>query len=263
MKEIECLIDLIPAKPTSENVKQIDILCKASIVLLSSHLEGFLQDLLEEFIEEVNQLSMGFKNLPLEFFVQHNFPKGHLHNNNFDTLVNLLNETRALEKINSAIKLNKKNFSITDSNPTPDTINKLFKAIGEENILDTLNEEILGIPVKIVPIPFLRDDEKKELIRDIGYPNIIEMLDDYLTQKRHGSGRKDRDVGFYNIVNRLLNFRNNIAHGNTGIRISTVDLIELKDLITKLAKALTEKAEQKISSLGPVSVDQLAPTNAS
>ncbi len=254
LAEVDCLIALIPEKPLSANVKQIDSLCRASIVLLCSHLEGFLQDLMEEVVEEINQVSLGFKDLPLELYLQHKCPKGHLTQNNFDSLLTLGTEIRMFENSNMEIKLNKKNFSKTEGNPTAEVINKLFSAFGIPEVLDTLNYELFQLETKEVPVSFLREDEKKELCNIVKYSDIIERVDIYLTQKRNGSGKKDRNAGVYNTINTLLNFRNNIAHGNKGIRISTVELIELKEQIMVLVKALAEKAESRINTIIQASV---------
>ncbi|AHV99667.1 MAE_28990/MAE_18760 family HEPN-like nuclease [Paenibacillus sabinae] len=249
MTEIDCLIELLPPKPTSENVNKINSLCRAAAVLLCSHLEGFLQDLMEEFVEEINQLSVGFKKLPLELYLQNTLPKGQITNNNFDSVLKLIEEIRTLENSNIPIRLIKKNFSKTDSNPTPDVINKLFRVLGEVDVLDKLNEEVLQIQNVEVKTPFITDDEKAAITKVIGSQSIVEYINDFLTNKRNASGKKDRNVGFYNKINTLLDCRNNIAHGNKGYQISDVKLIELKDDINMLVKALAEKAEARIEQI--------------
>jgi RiboL-PSP-HEPN len=249
ISEIDCLINLIPDKPTSDNVKTIDSLCRASIVLLCSHLEGFLQDLMEEIIDEINSLTIGFKELPIELYIQHAFPKGKLNTNTFDGIFNFIQEVKSLENSNIPIELNKRNFSNTESNPTPDVINKLFKLIGEENVLDKLNSEILELETQEVVVPFFNEEERNYLTGNLGQPTIIDYIDKYLSSKRNKTKRKDRNVGFYNKINTLLTYRNNIAHGNIGLRISNVDVIELKEATITLVQGLSEKAERRLETL--------------
>lgn len=255
MKEIDYLISLIPPIiPTSENVEKINTLCRASIVLLSSHLEGFLQDLMEEFIDEVNQLEIGFSSLPVELYLQNTFPKGQVTQNNFDSLTNIVNEIKILEKNNVNISLDKSKFAKTDSNPTPDVINKLFKILGIESVLDILNQEIKNLHTEETYKDFFTDSEKVELNSLLGAPMLINRIEKYIVEKRNLKNQKKRNVGFYNTINQLLNFRNNIAHGNAGISISMQDLILLRDDIACLVESLSIKADERINVLRATSL---------
>lgn len=250
MKEIDYLIELIPPiLPTSENVEQTNTLCRASIVLLSSHLEGFLQDLMEEFIDEVNQLEIGFKNLPVELYMQNCFPKGLITQNNFDALTKIFNEIKLLERKNIKMTLDKSKFAKTDGNPTSDVINRLFKILGIESVLDILNKEIKGLDTEESYKEFFTDKERKELNLAIGAPTIINEIEKYIVKKRNLKNIKKRNVGFYNTINQLLNFRNNIAHGNACISTSTQDLVLLKDEVFCLVESLSIKADERISAL--------------
>lgn len=195
MKEIECLISLIPEKPSSQNVEQINTLCRASIVLLSSHLEGFLQDLMEEFVDEVNRLSIGFKNLPVELYIQNNFPTGQLSQNNFNNLKNIFGEIKILESSNIVMKLDRNKFDKTEGNPTADVINKLFKIIGIDDVIDILNKEILNLDTEESYRSFFSDEERKELNEKIGYPVILENIENYMVKKRNLKNSKKKKCG--------------------------------------------------------------------
>jgi len=254
MNEIDCLIGLIPPKPNSENVEQINTLCRASIVLLSSHLEGFLQDMMEEFIDEVNHLSIGFQSLPVELYLQNNFPKGQIIQNNFNTLTQIFTEVKILQASNSSIDLDKSKFSKTNGNPTPDIINKLFKILGIDNVLDILNHDIKNLNTEESYKSFFTEAEKRELISQLGCPIIINKIEQFIVLKRNLKNGKNRDVGFYNTINQLLNYRNNIAHGNVRINISVQELIGIKDDIYCLVENLYIKADERINSLKELSI---------
>ena len=244
MEEVQCIIDLIPEKPKSDNISTIDALTRASIVLLSSHLEGFLQDIMEEFIEGLNELEISFSKLPVELYVQNEFPKGKFYDNRKE-MIKFIENVKLLQKIDPEISLNKNNFNKTESNPTSDIINKLFNIIGVENVIDELNIKIKKLSDKKKYKNFFTDDEKKELEEQYGC--IIDGIDKYIVKKRNMVNKKSRAIGFYNTINRLLDYRNNIAHGNFNMRISIQELIEIKDEIEELVRGLSDIADEKLN----------------
>lgn len=249
MKEIECLIDLIPEKPSSQNVKQINTLCRASIVLLSSHLEGFLQDLMEEFIDEVNRVKIVFKDLPIKLYIQNKFPNGKLTQNDLNNLEKIFTEIKILENSNMSITLDKNKFDKTEGNPTADVINKLFKIIGIDNVLDILNKEILNLDSEESYKNFFSEEEKIYLNEALGMPSVLDNIERYIVKKRNLKNPKKRNVGYYNTINQLLKYRNNIAHGNINANISLQELIKLKDDIVILVTNLSKKVDERLKEL--------------
>ena len=257
MQEVKCIINLIPTRPTSDNVNQIDALCRSAILLLCSHFEGFLQDLMSEFIEEFNNLEITFNALPVELYIQNKFPKENYCDQRKD-VIRFVNEIKALQSSDSYIDLKKENFNKTESNPKPDMINKLFNVIGIDNVIDELNSSILNLECKTTYKPFFKVEEKKELKEKYG--DIIDGIDKYIVKKRNIINKKNREVGFYNIINRLLECRNNIAHGNFDMRISIQELIEIKTSIEQLVQALSNVAETRLNEFKNIGVEEAAAT---
>lgn len=252
MLEIETLISLVPNRPLSSNMGKLNALTRAALVLLCSHLEGFLQDLLKEFADELQGKRIKFHDLPLEVYIQNAFPEGKLPQQGNAGLIKTFTKFRDHSLTNEVIKIEKKRFGDTESNPKAEVINKLFRVIGEEEILDQLNEEYLRIPVIAERTPFLREDEKYDLLSILNDQVLVQKLDRYLTEKRiaptkkHARGRK---LGFYLTLDELLDNRNQIAHGNYEKKISKATLVRLKGEVSVLAYALMHAVKKRLEEI--------------
>lgn len=121
----------------------IDANIRASIILLCSHFEGILKELIKCYIEDINNKSLACSNLETITYVRNIIGK------NIDTLSDINKLTKTLEEYhfainsNSIIKLNYKKFNDTKSNPSPEIVIKLFTSLGFKISLMSLIWNIL------------------------------------------------------------------------------------------------------------------------
>lgn len=245
LTEVTQLIELIPDKPNSGNVELTNAISRAAVILLCSHFEGVLQDMMEEFVTILNELEIKYNKICTSIKVQDKFPKGKINNSNFEMICSIFSELEMRVGSNPIVFLNKENFNKTDANPTPDTINSMFKYIGEEEILTKLNRDILGINNKKVKQPFLNKTEVEKLKIQLDETQISYI--EAILRENRGKIKKENNIGFYNEINTLLEYRNSIVHGNKDRKISKIKLIEIKESIETIVEELIKTLNTKIS----------------
>lgn len=238
MEEVDKLINQIPDRPTSENEELINALCRASLILLCSHFEGVLQDMMTCFIDEINSIKIKYRNLKIEMRIKDSGIND-FKNPNFGKMCSLLNgiETNVVQ--NKVFRLDKAKFNKTGGNPSPDVINDLFRHLGRENILDDLNERKLSISKRNIKQPFLNQTEKLMLKEHLD-ENQISFIESLLKENRSKTV-KEKSLGFYHYVNTLLDYRNSIVHGDKDRKISKYELVQLKEQICYLIDSLIEE----------------------
>lgn len=243
LKEVNELIYLIPDKPTSNNSQQIDALTRAATVLLCSHFEGVIKEVMEEFIDILNEENLTLNELSTSIIVQNRFING--NTSNFKKLCELYIQLASDINKNSVEILDKNNFNKTNANPSPEVINSMFEYIGVNEVLTTLNENILGIKKNESRKPFLNKTEIEELKKHQFMDKQINILENLLKQNR-SKVKKDNNRGFYNDINTLLDYRNNIVHGNKERKISKLKLVEIKSNIERVIEELIKVLNDKI-----------------
>lgn len=235
IEEVELLINTIPDRPESSNANLIDSLSRAAVVLLCSHFEGSIQDMMTLCIGELNNFKLNYKDLDIQMRVK-NDVFHELKHISFEKLCTIIHNLEENIKDNKTIKLDKTKFNKTESNPSPDLINGIFKVLGFNSILDELNESHFSLTKSIIKKPFLNSTEITKLKLKISEDNI-KYIEDLLKENRSQTEKKI-DVGFNNTVNRLLELRNDIVHGNKNRRLSKMELVEMKDEIFLLIELL-------------------------
>ncbi|CAN5291269.1 hypothetical protein BH11PLA2_BH11PLA2_10930 [soil metagenome] len=65
-REVDVLLDQAMSEEGKTNLEFHDVLCRASVVLIAAHLEGYIRDCAKAIIEDVNRFS-SFKNSPTTF----------------------------------------------------------------------------------------------------------------------------------------------------------------------------------------------------
>ncbi len=245
LKEINFFISCIPnVLPSEKNLKMIDANIRASIILLCSHFEGILKELIKCYIEDINNKSLACSNLETITYVRNIIGK------NIDTLSDINKLTKTLEEYhfainsNSIIKLDYKKFNDTKSNPSPEIVIKLFNSLGFKNIIDELNMEHFSIVPYYDSKKFLRENEKQEMLKFIDESTLIQ-IDNILTKSRV-TQKQLFTRGYYKDINDLLLARNEIVHGNSSYKLTLQDVIKLKKNIFKLLLGIYKKLDDKL-----------------
>lgn len=234
-KEVDILIEK-SAEERDTNPTFYDALCRASIVLMVAHLEGFTKEVARAILDDANQFS-SFKNVP--YPIQATFCKTFIEEDSRRTkkLIDLL---CALET-----KLSLEPFLIESArgnskNPSPRVIDKICANFGVNNFFSRIENSQLDDIFSGV-----RSDTEallQELINhtSVGtkvYPysmNVSEFGIDASDAKR-----KPINTRWMEFLDYLLESRNRIAHGSsTTNSLSVGELIDFRNKVAVLQYAL-------------------------
>lgn len=122
---------------------QGNAMARAGLVLLCGYLEGYIKDIVEEFIESLNDEKVGVNELPPYLFCSIIEPLAASHKKSPGSTI--LEDFRSSVINNQAQKLDSKRLSKTGGNPTVDTIESIFLNIGIPQIIDKLSISDYGV----------------------------------------------------------------------------------------------------------------------
>lgn len=248
IKEINFYINQIPDEiPSTKNREHIDSYTRVSTILLCSHFEGALKDIIEAFIKEVNQLNIKCNNLDTRLYTKNLFSNPDSKLKDINSLINVLDNYKIALNEESIISLDHKYFNNTESNPKPEIIIKLFRIFGYDNIIDLLNAEIKGIPPKYEQSTFFSNFEKEQLRKFLS-DRTIKRINNIL-EKSRPNNKQLYKYGFYKNINDLLLARNRIVHGDSNFKLTKPEVIELKREIFKLLCGLNKKLNANLAKM--------------
>ena len=156
LKEIILIQDMLPESTlneSGEDREKENAIHRASIVMLCGHIEGYVEDVLEEFIDSIRSVGMISSNIPSALKVILCRPGLTLLNNgDYNILVEripqFIKKYEALwwstERINPEAfpEFIKKDWQM--GNPWPGTIDTYLKRIGIEGFWDETNSTVKG-----------------------------------------------------------------------------------------------------------------------
>lgn len=223
-------------------------LTRAGLVLLCGSFEGFLRDLVSEYIEEIDDRCIPFSDLPSGFVCSAAEKILQLKKNG------KLDELRKAAKAiatGSEFKFDYKKMAKTGGNPTVEVVEDLFTSLGHPNVIETLSIQDFGIDSTFSEEK--RSDAVKSKIRSTlrehgggeqALTNILSVIDDAWTPRR-----KRREVGYVSAIQQLLSKRNRIAHGEGRDEITPTDLTSHVDGIHRLAAGLASILDDSLAEL--------------
>jgi hypothetical protein len=236
-------------KRTNEGRLLGNAITRAGLVLLCGYFEGYIRDVVEEFIDTINDNKKPINSLspPLFCSILEQMPGIDKKNefNKLDTLKeSIIN--------NKHFKIKKEKFGKTSGNPTVDTIESIFSNIGIENVIDKLSIIDYG-----VESTFIVESQAEKLrskingvlfdkeIADVNFTNeILEIIESQWAPKK-----KRRVVGYVSDIQELLKKRNRIAHGEGREIITPDDLNGYKDKVGKLSLGLNNLTDEVLNTL--------------
>lgn len=245
IKEINFYINKIPDElPSTKNNELIDSYIRVSIILLCSHFEGALKDIIEVYIKEINLLEIKCNNLDTNLYAKNIFGNSESKLRDINNIINEFDNYKVSLNESRIIDLNCEKFNNTESNPTPETIIKLFRIFGFDNIIDILNSEIKHLSPSYEQVDFLKNSEKEQL-RTFLADKTIKRINHILTKSRPNQ-KQVYKYGFYKYINDLLQTRNRIVHGDSNYKLTKQAVVELKHEIFKLLCGLKQKLEENL-----------------
>jgi hypothetical protein len=225
---------------------------RAGVVMLAGHFEGFLRDLIVEFVEKFNQEAMGVTCAPVNAtcIALKSLIEG-TTNGNWEAQNKLLD----IISNNAPIKLDPKHFKDTESNPTVDVVEAIFSRVGIDMVLEALTQadfaettfvqisqfdQSLERRIRALLLKHGTDETKATLINE-ELKTIIEQ--------RWNSKTRRRDVGYVAAIQELLKLRNRIAHGEEQVKVTDFELEKMINSIQSLASGLGKTLDNHLYSI--------------
>jgi hypothetical protein len=227
---------------------------RAGLVLLCGYFEGFIREIVEEYIDILNDRKVSLNDFsePLFCSVIDGFSEEFRRNSleNFDTL-------KAIITNNNPAKLNAKALSKTGGNPTVDTVESIFAGLGFKNVIDKITINHYPDLATTFTTESQVDAKFRTSIKSVLEVSSIEnhegLLNDViaLIDQKWQPRKKRRKVGYVTEIEELLKKRNRIAHGEGRQQITPEELTNHKNIVLKLADGLHELAIEAIKITAP------------
>ena len=224
-------------------------LARSGLVLLCGYFEGFLRDVVEEFIEKINDAGLPLRNLPAPIIHDH---AEYIVNRSAELPDrSTIFELRDTLKDGRTVRLNPKRFNNTGGNPTVDVIEKIFSRLGLLDIIDALSICDFGLDstyINETQVHHSMASGIRGILADhaVQDPDIaIELITTEIELKWRPK-RKRRDVGYVNQIQELLKRRNRIAHGEGYQQITPSELCDFVDSIERLGRGLSDALDSQL-----------------
>ncbi|MER0285275.1 MAE_28990/MAE_18760 family HEPN-like nuclease [Clostridioides difficile] len=220
-KEVDLLISNA-SEQYHKNTDLYDAICRATIVLIVAHFEGFIKASLKSVIDDINRFG-SFAEIPDS--MKRICCSKYLDisdNSNKNRLESLI---ETFDKLN--MKLNVEPFLFENNkNPSPSIIDKIFKKFGIKNFLGMIETSDLGNVFeneKSQNYELL--DKARAVLREgiLEYPYKLDLgkLNIDISKK------KTRESGLWStFLDELLRVRNGIAHGTDLNNLLSLDDIK-------------------------------------
>jgi hypothetical protein len=235
LREVRILIEKAAAEQNNSS-ELYDPLCRATVLLVVAHLEGFVKEIAKAIIYDINQFS-SFKESPVALkrtfcktFMIFSQENGRVVEPFVQQLINMLNnlETKFVVDpflVESSYGNNK--------NPSPSVINKICANFGVRNIFSWFNGSRLDIVFSGIgsEIDLLLEKLKFHTLENTqSYPYELDIS---LFDVKEPSEKNAITRSFWEtFLDQLLKIRNDIAHGSSLTNSLSVE--ELNDFLNKV-----------------------------
>ena len=224
-------------------------LARSGLVLLCGYFEGFLRDVVEEFIEKINDTGLPLRNLPAPFI--HDQAEFIVNRSDKMPERSSIFELRDALMEGKTVRLNPKRYNRTGGNPTVDVIEKIFSRLGLYDIIDTLSVRDYGLDSTYkyeTQVHHSMASGIRGILADHGVQDPDIALESLTTEIEliWRPKRKRRDVGYVNQIQELLKRRNRIAHGEGYEQITPPELCEFVDSIGRLSRGLSDALDDQL-----------------
>jgi hypothetical protein len=224
-------------------------LARSGLVLLCGYFEGFLRDVVEEFIEKINDAGLPLRNLPAP--IVHDQAEFIVNRSSELPDRSTIFELRDALKDGRTVRLNPKRYNKTGGNPTVDVIEKIFSRLGLFDIIDALSVRYFGLDstyVNETQVHHSMASGIRGILADHAVQDPDIALESITTEieLKWRPKRKRRDVGYVNQIQELLKRRNRIAHGEGYQQITPSELCGFIDSIERLSRGLSDSLDSQL-----------------
>jgi len=227
---------------------------RSGIVLLCGHFEGFLKELLKEFLNQINSANIQPQFLPdslLGDIIRIMLDRCSSSENYRQKLKNLLSG-------NACIEIDEKmqqEFSKTGGNPKVDTIEKILARIGISDVIETLSVRDFNLTThtQISQIDNNLNSSLRQIFSSRSFDNLtiseVELEIVRVLEDKWRSRSKRRTVAYVRTIEQLLTQRNEIAHGNSDRKLTEQEFESSIREIRQLASGINELTQAQLETL--------------
>ncbi len=241
---------------TSEGRQKGNAMTRAGLVLLCGYFEGYVRDLITEFIEILNDEKIDINLLPDSLFVT---ALEHLTSiSNLQKKIPASAKLKESVRLGTSYKLDQKKLSNTGGNPTVDTIESIFSRIGIDAAIDKLSITDFGI-ASTYTLESQSEQLRLKISEEVSQnsenynPILIDQILRVIDSKWTPS-RKRRKIGYVHAIEELLRVRNLIAHGEGREPVPPSELLTHIENVEGIAKGLDTMVTDIIERLCPAPV---------
>jgi len=224
------------SKEESSDIEMYDALCRATILLIVAHLEGFVKDVAKAIVHDINTFS-SFTSSPIA--LKRTFCKTYLDISEANSKVTEQKRQLLIELLNGLEpKYVVDPFLFegaygNNKNPSPGIINKICGNFGVKNIFALINNSKLDAAFSDIQsdVSDLINNLKDHILANtLNYPYTmdLELFDISLLPNGNVKERSFWET----FIDQLLKHRNDIAHGATSI--NSLSVTELHVLYKKV-----------------------------
>ncbi len=265
LKEVELLLEetenafyLAEDSPTpnekERHLFKANTFSRSGIVLLCGHFEGFLKELLKEFLNQINSANIQPQFLPdalLGDIIRIMLDRCSSSENHRQKLKNLISG-------NSCIEIDEKmqqEFSKTGGNPKVDTIEKILARIGISDVIETLSVRDFNLTThtQISQIDNNLKSSLRQIFSSRSFDNLtiseVELEIVRVLEDKWRSRSKRRTVAYVRTIEQLLTQRNEIAHGNSDRKLTKQEFEDSIREIRQLASGINELTQAQLETL--------------
>lgn len=240
-QEVDILIEKA-SEQQATNLAFYDALCRATVLLIVAHLEAFIKDIVKVIVQDINSFSR-FSKSPLS--LKRTFCKTYIDANlgspaeveqRTQKLISMLDdlETKFIVEpflVESAYGNNK--------NPSPSVITKICANFGVRNIFSWINNSNLDIVFNGTSSDISDLIGSLKLHVSISTDNYPYTIDISLFGISEPATRNNTRSFWETFLDRLLTYRNDIAHGSSLTNsLSVAELTDFRDKVIVLQYAL-------------------------
>jgi hypothetical protein len=227
---------------------------RSGIILLCGHFEGFLKELLKEFLNQINNANIQPQFLPDSLL-------GDIIRIMLDRCGSSENHRQKLKDLisrNSCIEIDERmqqEFSKTWGNPTVDTIEKMLSRIGISDVIETLSVRDFDLTThtQISQIDNNLKSSLRQIFSSRSFDNLtiseVELEILRVLEDKWKSRSKRRTVAYVRTIEQLLTQRNEIAHGNSDRKLTKQEFENSIREIRQLASGINELTQAQLETL--------------
>lgn len=209
---------------------------KSALVLLCGYFEGFLRNIVVEFVSVLNDCKLPITELSES--ILYCLFEDSVQGSRESVQENVARIKDCLVGVNH-FPFDSRVIGGTKGNPTVDMVESIFQKIGIADVIDRLSIQDFSIDSTYINSSQLDKSFLRKIDLAVGGDRSISEGVVGVIEAKWGPKKKRRSVGYVGVIQELLKVRNRIAHGeNFGEQVTPEDLLGHSNNVLRLCEGL-------------------------